>query len=131
MSNIVLRYVESLREALEVDYRLNAVKLHRAAVANLQNVDYHNQKLAEIREGTYDYRINFNVEETRKYHKIVMTQSGSNSVHAFVDKETGAVYKPASWRAPAKGARFNLLDTNSREECYRRADWSGGYLYLR
>lgn len=131
MSNIVLRYVESLREALEVDYRLNAAKLHRAAVANLQNVDYHNQKLAEIREGTYEYRIGFDVEETRKYYKIVKNQSGSNSVHAFVDKETGAVYKPASWRAPAKGARFNLLDTNSREECYRRADWSGGYLYLR
>jgi len=131
MSNIVLRYVESLCEALEVDYRLNAVKLHRAAVANLQDVDYHNQKLDEIREGTYNYRIGFKVEETRKYYKILMNDSNSTSVSAFVDKETGEVYKPASFKAPAKGVRFNLLDKNSREECYRRADWAGGYLYAR
>lgn len=131
MTNIVLRYVQSLCEALEVDYRLNATKLHRAAVANLQNVDYHNQKLAEIREGTYNYRIGFNVEETRKYYKILRNDSNSTSVSAFVDKESGAVYKPASFKTPAKGVRYNLLDKNSREECYRRADWAGGFLYIR
>jgi len=61
----------------------------------------------------------------------LQNQSGSTSVSAFVDKETGEVYKPASFKAPAKGVRFNLLDKNSREECYRRADWAGGYLYAR
>ena len=28
------------------------------------------------------------------------------SVFMFIDKETGCCYKPASWRAPAKGIRF-------------------------
>jgi hypothetical protein len=74
----------------------------------------------------------FFIEEGRKYHKIVMTDcGGSNSVHAFVDKKTGEVYKPASWKAPAKIVRYNLLSIESREQCFERADWAGGYLYVR
>jgi hypothetical protein len=73
----------------------------------------------------------FFIEEGRKYHKIVMEcENGSKSVHAFVEKKFGNVYKAASWKAPAKHIRFNLLDENSREECFARCDWSGGYLYL-
>ena len=73
----------------------------------------------------------FSIESGRKYHKIVMeTESQSRSVHAFVDKKTGEVYKAASWKAPAKHVRFNLLEINSREECFARADWAGGYLYM-
>ena len=76
----------------------------------------------------------FSIESGRKYHKIVMDfpngQSQSQSVHAFVNQKTGEVYKPASWKAPAKHVRFNLLEINSREECFERADWAGGYLYM-
>ena len=32
----------------------------------------------------------------------------SNGVFMFVDKETGACYKPASYKAPAKGIRFYI-----------------------
>jgi hypothetical protein len=74
----------------------------------------------------------FYIESGRKYHKIIMeTNGGSRSVHAFVDKKTGSVYKPASFKAPAKHERFNLLIIESREECFEKADWSGSYLYLR
>ena len=74
----------------------------------------------------------FYIESGRKYHKIVMeTESQSRSVHAFVDKKTGEVYKPASFKAPAKIVRYNLLMIESREQCYQRADWAGGYLYVR
>ena len=74
----------------------------------------------------------FYIESGRKYHKIVMeTESQSRSVHAFVDKKTGEVYKPASFKAPAKIVRYNLLMIESREECFSRADWAGGYLYVR
>ena len=74
----------------------------------------------------------FYIESGRKYHKIVMeTNHQSRSVHAFVDKKTGEVYKPASFKAPAKIVRYNLLMIESREECYARADWAGGYLYVR
>ena len=54
-----------------------------------------------------------------------------DSIHAFVDKKTGEVYKPASTKAPAKGVRFRILDEASREDMLSRAGWSGGYLYVR
>ena len=73
----------------------------------------------------------FYIESGRKYHKLIMeTESGSRSVHAFVDKKTGEVYKAASWKAPAKIVRYNLLSIESREKCFERADWAGGYLYM-
>ena len=73
----------------------------------------------------------FYIESGRKYYKLIMeTESGSRSVHAFVDKKTGEVYKPASFKSPAKIARYNLLEIKSREECFERATWAGDYLYL-
>ena len=73
----------------------------------------------------------FYIESGRKYHKIVMeTESQSRSVHAFVDKKTGDVYKPASFKAPAKHIRFNLCIISDREWLLANADWAGGYLYM-
>jgi hypothetical protein len=79
---------------------------------------------------TDDYK--FYIESGRKYHKLIMeTGGGSRSVHAFIDKKTGEVYKPASFKAPAKHVRFRLLEIASREECFEKADWSGAYLYIK
>ena len=55
--------------------------------------------------------------------------SNQRSVHAFVDKKTGELYKAASWRGPAKDVRFDLSDSASREHVYEHCDWAGGYLY--
>ena len=66
----------------------------------------------------------------RKYHKVFMhIGDRRDSIHAFIDKQTGSVYKPASIKAPAKGERYNVLIINSREEMFERCDWAGGYLY--
>ena len=73
----------------------------------------------------------FYIESGRKYHKIIMeTGAGSRSVHAFVDKKTGEVYKPASFKAPAKGVRYDLRIIEQREWLLENADWAGEYLYL-
>ena len=74
----------------------------------------------------------FYIESGRKYHKLIMETGGSSrSVHAFIDKKTGDVYKPASFKAPAKIVRYNVLVIESREEMFERADWAGSYLYIR
>ncbi len=82
----------------------------------------------------YDYII----ESGRKYHKIIMSiDNGPNrlgpsrSVHAFVDKKTGQVYKSASWKSPAKGVRYDLRIIEQREWLLQHADWAGGYLYAK
>ena len=55
------------------------------------------------RVGNYDAPVyKFVIETGRKYHKIIMeipneNRDPSRSVHAFVDKKTGEVYKPASY----------------------------------
>ena len=68
----------------------------------------------------------------RKYHKVFMhIGDRRDSIHAFIDKKTGEVYKPASIKAPAKGVRFDLRLIEQREWLFEHADWAGGYLYLR
>ena len=68
----------------------------------------------------------------RKYHKVFMYINGQrDSIHAFIDKKTGDVFKPASIKAPAKGVRYNMLNMKSRQEMFERADWAGSYLYIR
>ena len=70
----------------------------------------------------------FSITTGRKYHKIL---DRKGSVHAFVNKQTGEVFKPASWKSPAKHVRYDLRIINDRERCFSNADWAGGYLYLR
>jgi hypothetical protein len=78
----------------------------------------------------YDYII----ESGRKYHKIIMVDGSvrkNRSVHAFVDKKTGEVYKSAGWKSPAKGVRYDLRLIEQREWLLENADWAGGYLYVK
>ena len=87
--------------------------------------------------GGYDAPVyKFYIESGRKYHKIIMeipneNRDPSRSVHAFVDKKTGEVYKPASFKAPAKIVRYDLRLIEQREWLLEHADWAGGYLYVR
>ena len=45
----------------------------------------------------------------------------------------GEVFKPASWRAPAKGVRFDFRIIKEREAALdpKKATWTGGSLYYR
>lgn len=87
--------------------------------------------LCEVLKNNYqkdsNRNIEFEVEPGRKYYKIVKVVGIGKSVHAFVDKETGDVYKAAGWNAPAKGIRYNL--ERDKEVLAQHADWAGGYLY--
>ncbi len=70
-------------------------------------------------------------QDDAKYGRINAAPAGyqPEHVHAFVDKTTGDVFLPASWNAPAKGARFNLFQNKEAlfEGVMRRPH--GGYLY--
>ena len=70
-------------------------------------------------------------KDDAQYGRINAAPAGyqPSNVHAFVDKKTGDVFLPASWNAPAKGARFNLFENKEAlfEGVMRRPH--GGYLY--
>jgi hypothetical protein len=122
----VLGHTYALCEALRQNFIDYSIKIHERAV---DNVDYHNACIQDLKNGNCGYE--FYPETGRKYHKIIMVANGSRSVHAFVDKKTGSVLKSASWKAPAKGERYNLLIIKEREWLFENADWSGAYLYAR
>ena len=84
----------------------------------------------ELRYPNSSVPVTFSMELGRKYWKINQNHGG---VHAFVDKQTGEVYKPASWRGPAKYVRYDLRLIKDREQLHNpnHTDWAGGYLYLR
>ena len=106
--------------------------------------EYAREQLDAIENGTANLMY-FKVKTGKKYYKIVQQefetwekskyygQYRDGSVHAFVDKKTGQVYKPASWQAPAKHVRFDLRIIKEREFLFNsnNTGWAGGYLYLR
>ena len=50
----------------------------------------------------------------RRYHKVFMYRDGQrDSIHAFIDKKTGDVFKPAGWSAPAKHVRGSIFSSKS------------------
>tara|TARA_B100001758_G_C18380852_1_gene597137 strand:+ start:628 stop:993 length:366 start_codon:yes stop_codon:yes gene_type:complete len=73
-------------------------------------------------------------EVGRKYIKVWerLNRDGVNdttrSCWMFVDKNTGAVYKPASYKAPAKGIRFNIEQLADNPDI---CDPYGSFLYVR
>ena len=133
----VLQHTQSLCEVLRQDYIEYSIQHHERNIELHEenpaitfysgSVEYHQSKIDELRKGICDY--DFTFESGRKYHKVIMHTENQRSCHAFVDKKTGSVLKSASWKSPAKGERYNLLNGASRDHCYHLADWSGTYLY--
>ena len=134
----VLQWTEKLCRCLEQQYRDYSLR----AIVNNQNMadkpdPFLQEKVTQIESGEDD-RISFFIEKGRKYYKVCLRWKQVNrqfkddiSVHCFVDKLTGEVYKPAGWKKPATHVRFNMSDDINRAKLYNVCDWAGGYLYLR
>lgn len=80
----------------------------------------------------FEKKVEFTIQKGKRYWKVVQSEIKENktiheNVHAFLEVGTGNIYKPASWKAPAKHARFNIFQHNFLE-CV--SDPHGGYLYL-
>ena len=140
MKNIE-EYAQTLCETLEENFKQDSIASYKRMA--MTDSGYATKRLEEIENGTANL-YKFVVQKGRKYLKIINQQyddMGPNpsyeykngSVHAFIDRETGDVYKPASWNKPAKHVRYNLLERSDRNFLfdYRNVGWAGGYLYMR
>ena len=122
----VEEWCQMLCLSLEHNFIEHAIRRQKFFAAN-DSSDFSNNRIEEIKNGDH-YK--FVVESGRKYHKIMQIDtSGGRSVHAFVDKKTGELYKAASYKAPAKGVRFDLRIIEEREMVFKNCDWAGSYLY--
>ena len=128
----VWQYCRSLEE--------NYKQYHIRSMERMSS-DYSNQQLKDVKNGTANL-MKFRMESGRKYWKIIqqdydtyrdINEYRDGGVHSFVDKKTGEVYKPASWKSPAKYVRYDLRLITDREKLHdsRFTGWAGGYLYLR
>ena len=84
----------------------------------------------QLRYPNSNTSVTFTMQFGRKYIKVIQDNS---SVHAFIDRQTGEVYKPAGWKSPAKIVRYDLRLISDRAKLHdpNFTDWAGGYLYLR
>ena len=134
IATAVLEHTYALCEALRQNYIDYSIRSHERSLQRLEGntdtgIKYHKEQIARLKQGICDY--DFYPESGRKYHKVIMNANGNKSVHSFIDKKTGEVYKSASWKAPAKGVRYDLRIINQREWLFQNADWAGSYLYMR
>ena len=126
----VVKYCHMLIDALKQNYCDYSIRSHQRSVENGDNVEHHLNAQKSLEAGICP--IDYEIQSGRKYHKIVFIDGGGHrSVHCFIDKQTGEVYKSAGWQSPAKGVRYDLRLIKDREWLFDNADWSGGYLYLR
>ena len=134
-------YAQTLCETLEENYKQDSIDSYKRMAR--EDGDYATKRLEEIENGTANL-YKFVIKKGRKYLKIVNQQFDDmgpyatyeyrdGSVHAFIDRETGDVYKPAGYNKPAKHVRYNLLERKHREFLfdYKNVGWAGGYLYMR
>ena len=144
IEDYVIQYCETLEENFK-QYSINSYKRNINEQRFPENTKYYEQRLAEIENGTANL-YKFDYKTGKKFHKVFFleyqdandyygTKAGykAGSVHAFIDKQTGEVYKPASWKAPAKHVRFDLRLIKDREFLFnwKNLSWAGGHLYMR
>ena len=93
-----------------------------------------NREKVNALESSRTVYTNFEYEVGRKYIKVWSYLIGDGerlngrSCYMFVEKETGAVYKPASYKAPAKGIRFYIEQLADNPDL---CDPYGSFLYVR
>ena len=132
----VEKWVYFMCRSLEENYKQHSIRMYERGES-----EYSKKCLQDIKNGT-DNLTKFRMESGRKYWKIIQqdydTFRGRNEyrdggVHAFINKKTGEVYKPASWKSPAKHVRYDLRIISDREKLHdpNYTGWAGGYLYMR
>ena len=140
----VAKYCNALEENFK-QYSINSYKRNIDENRMPENHSYYKEQLNAIENGTanlykFDYQVGkkyikvFNLqysEASDYYNRPAGYRAGS--VTAFIDKNTGEVYKPASWKAPAKHVRYDLRIIKEREFLLnpKNCDWAGGHLYMR
>ena len=132
----VLEWTQKYCDSLTENYKQHSVRMHQNYTS-----DWSKQQLESINNGTANL-MKFVIRSGRKYYKIIQrdfdtfqnrNEYRDGSVHAFVDKKTGEVYKPASWNKPAKHVRYTFQDSKQLRFLLdpNNVGWAGGYLYMR
>ena len=133
------RYTDEYCKALTENFKRDSIRSLEYNLKKDPNCTQSKDQLAKIVSGTANLD-KFRYYQGKKYLKVVREEYDERNdrwrdttVHAFINTETGEVYKPASWKAPAKHVRFDLSNDLDRQNLHdpNFVGWAGGYLYMR
>ena len=133
------RYTDEYCKALTENFKRDSMRSLEYNLKKDPNCTYSKEQLAKIVSGTAKLD-KFRYYQGKKYLKVVREEYDERNdrwrdttVHAFINTATGEVYKPASWKAPAKHVRFDLSNELDRQKLHdpNFVGWAGGYLYMR
>lgn len=136
------RYVDDYCKALNENYKQDTIRSLEHNLKRDPDCTYSANQLVKIMQGKANLD-RFRYSEGKKYYKVTREEYDEKTgywrdttVHAFVGltkENLGDVFKPASWKAPAKHVRFSFC--NKKDLLFltdpRCVGWAGGYLYLR
>ena len=136
----VLEWTEQLCDSLTENYKQYHLRSMKRMNAD-SGSEYSRKEIEATENGTANL-MKFVIKNGRKYYKIMQhdfdtfrdrNEYREGGVHAFVDKKTGEVYKPASYNSPAKHVRYDMRIITQREYVLNpnNCGWAGGYLYMR
>ena len=101
---------QGLLEVVNNEWKVNAIESGRSSYSKLE------------------YSVGKKYIKVNQFRVHADNSFSNNGVFMFIDKETGACYKPASFKAPAKGIRFQIDQLVMYPEM---VDPYGSFLYVR
>ncbi|MAR18443.1 MAG: hypothetical protein CML44_03630 [Rhodobacteraceae bacterium] len=101
---------ECLLEVVNNEWKVNAIESGRSSYSKLE------------------YSVGKKYIKLNQFRIHADNSFSNNGVFMFIDKESGACYKPASHKAPAKGIRFQIEQLVDQPEM---VDPYGSFLYVR
>ena len=101
---------ECLLEVVNNEWKVNAIESGRSSYSKLE------------------YSVGKKYIKLNQFRVHADGSFSNNGVFMFIDKESGACYKPASFKAPAKGIRFQIEQLVDNPEI---VDPYGSFLYVR
>lgn len=112
------------------------IELNRGDVIEITTLNPALEAFRALVEATLNgagYARKITIKAGKKYAKLIEEKNGRDtSVHSFVDLTTGDILKPASWKAPAKHARGNILNADGGAEAiYPTCHHFGGMIISR
>jgi hypothetical protein len=101
---------ECLLEVVNNEWKVNAIESGRTSYSKLE------------------YSVGKKYIKANQFRVHADGSFSNDGVFMFIDKESGACYKPASFKAPAKGIRFQIEQLVDNPEI---VDPYGSFLYVR
>ena len=101
---------QGLLEVVNNEWKVNAIESGRSSYSKLE------------------YSVGKKYIKVNQFRVHADGSFNNNGVFMFIDKESGACYKPASFKAPAKGIRFWIEQLVMYPEM---VDPYGSFLYVR